>query len=202
LATSDPHALDRALEVLCQGGLAAIPTDTVYGLAADIHQPQAIQRLYEVKGREAGKAIAVLVGSVEQVELVSTGLIGQAARLAARFWPGALTLVLPKQPELPENLSALPTVGVRMPDHPFALKLLCAAGPLAVTSANLSGQASPRTAEEVLAQLGGQVDLVLDGGACSGGVPSTVADCSGAEVRILRQGAIPAEEIARVIYNG
>lgn len=195
IPTSDPRALDRALEVLRQGGLAAIPTDTVYGVAADLNQPRAIQRLYEAKGRDAGKAIAVLIGSAEQIEQVTSGLNEQAARLAARFWPGALTLVLPKRQGLPESLSALPTVGVRMPDHPFALALLRAAGPLAVTSANRSGQSSPQTVEEVLAQLEGYIELVLDGGRCPGGVPSTVVDCSGAEVAVLRQGAIPAEEI-------
>jgi L-threonylcarbamoyladenylate synthase len=192
---SDPTAVDHALDVLRAGGLIAFPTDTVYGLAADLHQPDAIQKLYEVKGRDAGKAIAVLVGRPDHVDLVSAGMTEAAARLAARFWPGGLTLVLPKRPGLPENLSPLPTIGVRMPDHPFALALLRAAGPLAVTSANLSGQASPQTAEEVLAQLEGKLDLLLDGGRCPGGVPSTVVDCAGADLRILRQGAIPAEEI-------
>lgn len=195
LSASDPQAIIKALEVLRAGGLVAFPTDTVYGLAADFHNPEAIQKLYAVKGRESGKAIAVLIGELEQIELVAEGLSDQAARLAGRYWPGALTLVLPKRAGLPENLSALPTVGVRMPDHPFALALLRAAGPLAVTSANLSGQVSPQSAEEVLAQLEGRLELLLDGGRCPGGVPSTVVDCTGAELRILRQGAIPPEEI-------
>ncbi len=195
LSTSDPQAMIKALEVLGGGGLVAFPTETVYGLAADLRMPEAIQKLYEVKGRETSKAIAVLIGELEQIELIAEGLSDQAARLAGRYWPGALTLVLPKRAGLPENLSALPTVGVRMPDHPFALALLRAAGPLAVTSANLSGQASPQTAEEVLAQLGGRLELLLDGGRCPVGVPSTVVDCTGAELRILRQGAIPAEKI-------
>lgn len=195
LSVKDPLAMDRALEVLRTGGLVAFPTDTVYGLAADLHNPDAIKKLYEVKGREAGKAIAVLIGEPEQINTVAERLSDQAARLAGRYWPGALTLVLPKRAGLPEELSALPTVGVRMPDHPFALALLRAAGPLAVTSANLSGHASPQTAEEVLAQLNDRLELILDGGRCPGGVPSTVVDCAGAELRILRQGAIPAEEI-------
>ncbi len=197
LSTGSPRALELALAALRGGGLVAFPTDTVYGLAADLLQPQAIARLYDVKGRDTAKAIAVLVGGLEQVEQVTTGLTAPAAWLAARFWPGALTLVLPKRPGLPENLSPLPTVGVRMPDHPFALALLRAAGPLAVTSANLSGQASPQTAEEVLAQLEGRIELLLDGGACPGGVASTVVDCAGVELRILRQGAISSEEILK-----
>lgn len=198
LATTDLLALQRAGQILQNGGLVAFPTDTVYGLAAQLDLPKAIQRLYEAKDREAGKAIAVLVGSIEQLELVATGLSEQAARLAARYWPGALTLVLPRRMDLPEELSALPTVGVRMPDHPFALALLRASGPLAVTSANRSGETSPQTAGDVLAQLDGRVELVLDGGQCPGGVPSTVVDCTGAELRILRQGAILAEEIMKI----
>lgn len=197
LSTGSPRALESALAALRGGRLVAFPTDTVYGLAADLLQTQAVARLYDAKGRDTAKAIAVLVGGLEQVEQVTTGLTAPAARLAARFWPGALTLVLPKRPGLPENLSPLPTVGVRMPDHPFALALLRAAGPLAVTSANLSGLASPQTAEEVLAQLEGRIELLLDGGACPGGVPSTVVDCAGAELRILRQGAISSEEILK-----
>lgn len=195
LSTADPQAVRRALEILHIGGLIAFPTDTVYGLAAELHSPQGILRLYEAKGRDESKAIPVLVGSVEQLVQVTDGLSGRASRLAARYWPGALTLVVPRRPDLPNELSELPTVGVRMPDHPFALELLRASGPLAVTSANSSGMPSPRTAEDVLAQLDGRIELVLDGGPCPGGVPSTVVDCTGEELKILRQGAISAAEI-------
>jgi len=195
LSTADPQAVRRALEILHIGGLIAFPTDTVYGLAAELHSPQGILRLYEAKGRDESKAIPVLIGSVEQLVQVTDGLSGRASRLAARYWPGALTLVVPRRPDLPNELSELPTVGVRMPDHPFALELLRASGPLAVTSANSSGMPSPQTAEDVLAQLDGRIELVLDGGPCPGGVPSTVVDCTGEELKILRQGAISAAEI-------
>src|SRR5512133_1777909 len=117
LPTTDPNAIARALEILAGGGLVAFPTDTVYGLAAGLFNVQGIDRLYEAKARSASKAIAVLLAETEQLGLLTPGLTASARRLAGRFWPGALTLVVPKHPGLPENLSPLPTVGVRMPDH-------------------------------------------------------------------------------------
>ncbi len=120
-------------------------------------------------------------------------------RLAAAFWPGPLTVVVERHPDLPQNLSPLPTIGVRMPDHPIALALLNAAGPLAVTSANISNAANTASAQAVLEQLGGRISLLLDGGQTPGGTPSTVVDCTQPELKILRLGPISAEEIARVI---
>jgi len=198
LSSSDPQAVARALETIRRGGLIVFPTDTVYGLAADPFNRQAVARLFAVKGRDANKAIAVLVGAAEQLDQVTRSFSESAGRLVERFWPGALTVVVPRHPDLPTELTAYPTVGVRMPDHPFALRLLQATGPLATTSANRSGGPNTVTAQEVQEQLGDQVDLVLDGGPCPGGVPSTVVDCTGSDVRILRQGAIPAGEIDRL----
>ncbi len=195
LSIDDPQAIPAALQILKSGGLIAFPTDTVYGLAADPFNPTAIQRLYAAKERDMSKAIAVLVGEVEQLGLVTPGLTSAADRLAARFWPGALTLVISRRPELPPELSALPTIGVRMPDHAFALSLLRASGPLATTSANRSGAENPLTAEDVLDQLGGRIELVLDGGRCPGGIPSTVVDCTVPDGRILREGAISTAAI-------
>ncbi len=199
LSTEDPQALHRAVEVLHSGGLVAFPTDTVYGVAALLHDSAAIDRLYEAKDRESSKAIAVLVGEAEQLSTVALELTECARRLAGRFWPGALTLIVPRHPSLPKNLSPLPTVGVRMPDHPFARTLLRESGPLATTSANLSGRPSPNTAGEVLAQLGGRIELVIDGGTCPGGIPSTVVDCTTSEPKILRLGAISEEEIFSIL---
>ncbi|TLN26000.1 threonylcarbamoyl-AMP synthase, partial [bacterium] len=170
MAASQPQSLATAVEILKRGGVIAFPTDTVYGLGCRVDLPASIERLYEVKERDTAKAIAVLIGEVDQLPRVAAGLGDTAGRLAAHFWPGALTLVLPRNPQLPANLSPLPTIGVRMPDHPFALALLRAAGPLATTSANLSGLPSPVTARDVLDQLQERVDLVIDGGACPGGV--------------------------------
>ena len=190
LPASDPQAIPRAWAVLQRGGLVAIPTDTVYGVAADAFSPAGIDRLYEAKGRDAAKAIPVLLGELEQLSRVAAALPPYAYRLARAFWPGALTLVVASHPSLPPNLSPAPTVGVRMPDHPLALALLRRAGPLATTSANLSGGPNPLTAQDVLAQLDGRIELVLDGGACPGGVPSTVVDATRNELSILRQGPI------------
>jgi L-threonylcarbamoyladenylate synthase len=198
IAASDPGAISRALEVLRQGGLVAFPTDTVYGVGVSAFDPLRIEQLFVVKGREAGKAIAVLLGSPADLPRVTAGMNPLAARLAERFWPGPLTLVVSRHPGLPEILSPQPTIGVRMPDHPVALELLRRAGPLATTSANLSGRASPVTAQEVLEQLGGRIDLVLDGGQTPGGVASTVADCTGPAPIILRQGPLSLEDLLAV----
>jgi L-threonylcarbamoyladenylate synthase len=195
LPADDPLAIPRALEILAQGGLAAFPTDTVYGLGGLAFDPHAIQEIYQVKGRSIEKAIPILVGAPEQLPLVAPELNPLARRLAERFWPGPLTLVVPKHPGLPPELSIYPTVGVRMPAHPAALALLQRSGPLAVTSANLSGQANATTAEEVQQQLDGRIALVLDGGRTPGGLPSTVVDCSGPQPHILRPGPISQEEI-------
>ncbi len=198
ILTGDPGALRAALDVLDTGGLVAFPTDTVYGLGGRAFASASIERIYAAKGRDASKAVPILLGEIAHLSRVALDLPPAAQRLAEHFWPGALTLVVPKNPDLPENLSQTPTVGVRMPDHPFALALLRASGPLAVTSANLSGAENPRTAEDVLSQLDGRIELVLDGGAAPGGVPSTVVDCTGSQIRVLRQGAISAEDILRV----
>ena len=194
-----PDAIERALAVFNAGGLVAFPTDTVYGVAAPAFSPAGIDRLYEAKGRQYTKAISVLVGSPQQLELITPNLGLAASRLAQKFWPGGLTLVVSRRIELPDNLSPLPTIGVRMPNLAFAIALLQRCGPLATTSANLSGAADPQNAQDVLAQLDGKIELVLDGGAAPGGIPSTVVDCTLAEPVILRKGAISAEAIMDVL---
>jgi L-threonylcarbamoyladenylate synthase len=190
ITASDPQAIDQALQTLESGGLVAFPTDTVYGLAARAFDSAGIDRLYAVKGRDSAKAIPVLLSSPDELGQVTAGMNAAARRLAQRFWPGPLTLVVPRHPSLPENLSNLATIGVRMPDHAVALALLRRSGPLAVTSANQSGSENSCTAQEVLAQLGGRIELILDGGLTPGGTPSTVVDCTGAAPAILRQGPI------------
>jgi L-threonylcarbamoyladenylate synthase len=199
LPTSDPTAIQRAFDILASGGLVAFPTDTVYGIAAGVSNPAGIDRLYEAKARSANKAIAVLVAEIEQLGLLTPGLTPSARKLASRFWPGALTLVVPKHPHLPPNLSPLPTVGVRMPDHDFARALMRAAGPLATSSANISGESNTLTAGQVLEQLDGRLELILDGGIVPGGVPSTVVDCTQNPPQILRQGALTAGQITAAL---
>lgn len=198
LSAQDPLALPRALEILQLGGLVAFPTDTVYGVGALAFDGAAVESIYAAKDRPVEKAIPVLIGDADDLAKVSAEVPEIALKLAARFWPGPLTLVMPKHPKLPEAVSAAPTVGVRIPDHPVARALLRLAGPMAVTSANLSGQPSPSTAQEVFAQLGGRIALILDGGKTPGGVPSTVVDCIGVEPQVLRAGAIPKSEIMAV----
>lgn len=198
LSAQDPLALQRALEILQLGGLVAFPTDTVYGVGALAFDGAAVESIYAAKDRPVEKAIPVLIGDADDLAKVSAEVPEIALKLATRFWPGPLTLVMPKHPKLPEAVSAAPTVGVRIPDHPVARALLRLAGPMAVTSANLSGQPSPSTAQEVFAQLGGRIALILDGGKTPGGVPSTVVDCIGVEPQVLRAGAIPKSEIMAV----
>jgi L-threonylcarbamoyladenylate synthase len=185
--------------VLRQGGLVAFPTDTVYGVGALVGDAQAIAQLYVVKGRGGEKAIPVLLSDPGELDQIAAEVNDAAQRLAARFWPGPLTLVLPKQASLPEELSAQPSVGVRMPNHPVALALMRLTGPLAVTSANISGAASPVSAQEVLEQLGGRIPLILDGGRTPGGISSTVVDCTSGEPRLLRLGPISLQEILKVL---
>lgn len=195
LLVREENWLDQVIAILRSGGLVAFPTDTVYGVGALAFDNTAIEQIYLVKGRAAEKAIPVLIGEMDQLAEIVAEIPPSALRLAARFWPGPLTLVLPRHPNLPPAISATPTVGVRLPDHAVARALLRAAGPMAVTSANLSGRASPVTANEVLEQLGGRIPLILDGGATPGGIPSTIVDCSGASPRLLRPGPIPLEAI-------
>jgi L-threonylcarbamoyladenylate synthase len=198
LTAADPDALRHAVDVLHYGGLVAFPTDTVYGVGALAFHPDAVMRLYTVKGRSAEKAIAVLVGREADLAQVASELTPAARRLAARFWPGSITLVVPKHRGLPDAVSSLPTVGVRMPDHDLARQLLTLAGPMAVTSANRSGEPNSLTAADVLAHLNGRIELLIDGGRVRGGVPSTVVDCTAPAPQVLREGPITAADIAAV----
>jgi len=195
ISTKNPEAILHAVNILNDGGLVAFPTDTVYGLAAAIKNVSAIQRLFEVKERDQNKAIAVLLSSHQDLEHVAVNPPQAAVKLAERFWPGPLTLIFSRHPGLPEILSPLPTIGVRVPDHPDALALMDITGPLAVTSANISGDENACTAGEVLAQLKGRVHLVLDGGRTPGGQPSTVVDCTSSELNVLREGPISWKDI-------
>jgi len=199
LSASQENAIAKALEVLRAGGLVAFPTDTVYGVGALAFDEVAVESIYNAKDRPAEKAIPILIGGTEDLDKVTAEIPAMAAKLAARFWPGPLTLVVPKQPNLPDVVSASPTVGVRVPDHPVARELLRAAGPMAVTSANISGQDSPKTVGDVNRQLNGRIPLILDGGETPGGVPSTVVNCLGTEPVILREGPVTLEDIQFVL---
>lgn len=195
VSATHPDAIALACEVIRSGGLIAFPTDTLYGLGCDPHSPIAIQKVYAAKGRSVSKAIPVLISSPEQLADLVSNVPQQALDLTKKWWPGALTLVLPKNPNLPPDLTPYPGLAVRMPDHPVALSLLDQTGPLAVTSANLSDHENPRDAQGVLAQLDGMVDLILDGGELTGRQASTIVDCLGIEPKLLREGPIPLSDI-------
>lgn len=199
IPAAQPDAIEQALRILRAGGLAAFPTDTVYGVGALAFDGPAVESIYAAKDRPVEKAIPILIADADDLDKVAVDIPPMARILAARFWPGPLTLVVPKQPTLPEAVSATATVAVRIPDHPVARALLRAAGPMAVTSANLSGQPSPVNAEEVMRQLNGRIPLVLDGGATPGGIPSTLVDCLGAEPVLLREGPLTKEQILAVL---
>ena len=201
LPINDPKALLLSQEYVQVGKLIVFPTDTLYGLACDPTNPAALRDIYAAKGRSTLKALPVLIGTLEQLDQLVENIPPQAQRLMERFWPGALTLVLPKQAHLPGELTPYPGLAVRMPNHPFALELLQALGPLAVTSANLSDQTNPQTAQEVYTQLAGRVDLILDGGKLKIGQASTIVDCTGAEPMLLRAGPIPFETLLQAWQN-
>ncbi|MBN1313609.1 MAG: threonylcarbamoyl-AMP synthase [Anaerolineae bacterium] len=200
LPIDDPAAPARAAEVIRAGGVVIFPADTVYGIAADVWQPKAVAALYAVKQRPPDKAIPVLLADPEHIDLVASDVPSMARRLASAFWPGPLTIAVPKNSHLPEIVSALPTVGVRIPDHDGTRAVIRACGgALAVTSANLSGASNPLTAGEA-SSLGEGIALVLDGGRCAGGQPSTVVDVSGGSLRIVRPGPI-GEDVLRSIID-
>ena len=200
LAVGERTALRRAAAALADGDVVAVPTDTVYGLAADPSQPEAVARLFALKGRPDDVPLPVLVAGPEQVVLLAAELEPAAAALADRFWPGPLTLVVPRRPGFTVDLGGPPaarqTVGIRRPDHPVVVALCELLGPLAVTSANLHGAPPATTAAEVAAVFAGsdQPAIVLDGGTC-GGAPSTVVECRGPASRCLREGALAWAEL-------
>jgi L-threonylcarbamoyladenylate synthase len=195
LRGDDPDSHHRAVRVLRAGGLVAFPTDTVYGLGCIAFKPKAVEKIYVAKGRSAEKSLPVLLGNSRDLDLVASDVTELASRLARSFWPGPLTLVVGKRAGLPEAISTGNTIAVRQPNHPLAISLLRSTGPLAVTSANLTDHPSARTADDVLQQLDGRVDLILDGGTAPGGVPSTIVDCTQSELVLLRQGPISLEEL-------
>lgn len=185
-------AFQDAIALLWKGGLVAFPTETFYGLGANAMDPEAVMRIYQVKGRPESKPLIVLVGSVKMAESLAADVSATARELMTRHWPGPLTLVLKAALEIPEELTAgTGTIGIRMPGHPVALGLVRAAGlPVTAPSANLSGAEPPTTAESVRIAFEGKIDLILDGGRTTGGLPSTVLDVSVTPPRLIRQGAV------------
>ena len=198
---ASPQAILRAAEILRSGGLVAFPTETVYGLGADARSLAACAKIFAVKRRPRFDPLIVHVESEQGLDLVCDFRDDRARKLATAFWPGPLTLVLPKKPAIADVVTAgLPTVAVRVPAHPVARALLAESRlPIAAPSANPFGYISPTLAEHVERQLGGSVDLVLDGGPCTVGVESTIVDLSGDRPALLRPGGIPTERIEAIV---
>jgi len=194
-------ALPAAWEALRSGEVVAFPTDTVYGVGCDLWKPKAIERLYWAKLRPRNMAVPVLISGPEHVAQVVRELSTFSMLLMERFWPGALTLIVPRLPQVPDLLcDGGPTIAVRMPDHLLALRLIEGmGGALAATSANLSGQPPATTAAQALAQLSGRVAVILDGGECPGGVPSSIIDLVADPPRLLRQGHLSYEALCEVL---
>lgn len=197
----DPGVIREVLEVLQAEGLVALPTDTLYGLAADISSETALERLVAVKARPHDKPIPVFLSRIESLEEVTPKVPEAVRRLAHHFWPGPLTLILHASPDLSEMITAgTGTVGVRIPQHPLIKAILTTLGrPITGTSANRSGGIDPLTAKDVLKSIGDQFDLLVDGGKVQGGIASTVLDCTQSPFRIIREGAIGRQSIAGVL---
>ncbi len=197
----DPELIRQAADVIQRRGLVAFPTETVYGLGANALDEEAVAKIFHAKGRPSNDPLIVHVASLDDVKLVAAEIPPVVKKLAAAFWPGPLTLVLPKQAHVPASVTAgLDSVAVRVPSHPVALALIRASGvPIAAPSANRFGHTSPTTAQHVMDDLNGRIDMILDGGATSVGVESTVLDVTREPAMILRPGGVSREAIEKVI---
>lgn len=200
-ASPDPAALAPAADTLRRGGLVAFPTETVYGLGAHALDSDAVARIYAAKGRPGYNPLIVHVADVDAARRLASAWPRTADALASAFWPGPLTLVLPKNDAIPDSVTAgLPTVALRVPAHPVAHALLRAAGiPVAAPSANRSTEVSPTTAQHVVRSLGERVDVIVDGGPCPVGIESTVLSLAGPVPTLLRPGTISIDELRAVI---
>ena len=192
--------VERGISILRQGGIVAYPTDTVYGLGACASLPQAVESIYQVKERPHNLALPLLLADASQITEFAESVPPIAWRLIHKFLPGALTLVLPKSDSVPDIITAGGiNIAIRIPAHPIPIALIEGLeSPIVGTSANLSGQPSPLTADEVYSQLDDKIDLIIDGGRCPGGKESTVIDVTGETPVVLREGAISREELEQV----
>jgi L-threonylcarbamoyladenylate synthase len=201
LQTELEKQIKKAVSILKNGGVVAYPNDTVYGLGACMTDTAAVDRIFQVKGRPKGMALPVLLADKAQIEEIVFSVSPAAKCLADEFFPGALTIILPKSAVVPDIITGGgKTVAFRIPNHPVPLALVKGLGkPIVGTSANLSGQPSALIATEVQAQIGDKIDMVIDGGRCPGGIESTVIDLSGEMPIIRRQGAISIERLRKIL---
>jgi L-threonylcarbamoyladenylate synthase len=192
--------VDEAVAALAHGGVVVVPTDTVYGLAAGADRPEAVERIFELKVRPSEKAVQVLVPGEEWLERLGRPT-AYARRLAHRYWPGPLTLIVNASSAAPTAVTSGGTIGLRVPAHPLALKILDRAGAIAATSANRTGEQTPDDISTIRALFGDDVDVYVDGGRIAG-VASTVVDTTGPSPVVVREGVVPAEEILRAHERG
>lgn len=190
-------AIDEAAEAVARGCVVVVPTDTVYGLAADAGNANAVDRIFALKGRPSDKALQLLVPAADWLERLGTPS-NDARLLARRYWPGPLTIIVPASAQAPDSMTSEGTVGLRVPAHPLTIELLHRTGPLAATSANRSGEVTPHDVASIRPLFGDGVDVYVDGGRIEG-TASTVVDATGSEIVIVREGAVPASEIMREI---
>jgi len=200
LTASIQKQVEQAITILKRGGIVACPTDTVYGVGAAINIESAVERVYQIKGRPHSRALPILLADKSEIAEVAKAVPPLARRLADRFFPGALTIVLPKADSVSDIVTGgRKTIAIRIADHPIPIAIVRGLGvPIVGTSANLSGSPSALTAEEVRAQLGDRVDMIIDGGRCPGGWESTIIDLTGETPLILREGPISSEELREV----
>jgi len=192
--------IEEAVAAVRRGELVVLPTDTVYGLGVDAFSPSAVAALLRAKGRGRDMPVPVLVGTAQTLDGIATRLSSEARKLVEAFWPGALTVVCHQQPSLAWDLGdTRGTVAVRMPQHPVAIELLVAVGPMAVSSANISGEPPATSAGEAQVQFGESVAVYLDGGWCGDPTPSTIVDLTGDAPQVLREGAIPLDQLRGVV---
>ena len=198
---TDENSIEKVGEILRSGGLAAIPTETVYGLAANALDGNAVKRIFEAKGRPSDNPLIVHISDFSQIYRLVKEVPKEAEALRDAFWPGPLTIILPKSDIIPDEVSAgLSTVAIRLPSHPVARAIIDAAGvPLAAPSANVSGKPSPTSAKHVLDDLNGKVEAIIDGGICNVGVESTVITLATPYPRLLRPGGITLEQLREVL---
>ncbi|NLG82033.1 MAG: threonylcarbamoyl-AMP synthase [Bacilli bacterium] len=196
----DVAAVKEALKDYQETDIIAFPTDTVYGIGASPFNLTAINKIYQSKHRPQNKPLPILCANLEQIKQVTLNIPPQMEVLIKTFLPGALTVVLPKNRIIPDYVtSGLPTIGVRIPNHPIALEILQAIGPLATTSANISGSSSLNNAEDVINVLGDKIDIIINGGLTDIGIPSTVVTMEDGEIKILREGIITKEMILKAL---
>ena len=195
------NSIGTAPDVILAGGVVAVPTETVYGLAANALDSRAVERVFEAKGRPENKPVSIFVPDMSAAEHFCQDIPDEAYALAEKFWPGPLTMILKKRDNVPDVITAGgDTVGVRCPDNALTLELMDKARvPITGTSANISGQPDARDFQKVLEYFDGIIECAIDGGDSPGGVPSTVVDMTGGSPRILRQGGITKEDILKAI---